>query len=63
MSTDPKVESRPALNRILDGALWAVGAGVVGFILHRIFPAEPTVVVLARDERKDEREDEREDDD
>jgi hypothetical protein len=60
MTTQTKVGSRPGWGtKIVDGALWAVGATLVGFVLHKIFPTEPTVVVLARgkndeDEDKDE---------
>ena len=53
-----KAEFRPSLavGKVIDGALWAVGAGVVGFLLHRLFPSEPTVVVL-KEHRKDPEED------
>lgn len=48
MSTDPQtVGSRPAWDRIVDGALFAIGAGVATFVLTKIWPTKPTVVVLA----------------
>lgn len=61
MSPKPKDKAgRPsaAMTKVVDGALWAVGAGVVGFLLHRLFPSEPTVVVLRNPPKHEEDKDE-----
>ena len=59
-----KVEGRPsaAYGKIVEGAFWALGAGAVTYLFHRLLPSEPTVVVLARDKDGDGKRDEEDDD-